>query len=67
MHYLCIYNPETLAIDSDQTFDTEEEAKAELPMWNLECANRGGSWRAYIGQEPYKFQEPVEPEVPDEI
>jgi hypothetical protein len=62
MHYLCIYNHETLVIDCERAFDTEDEAKAEYPMWNLECLNRGGAWKAYIGPEPFKF-----PEVPDEI
>ena len=67
MFYLCIYNTDTQEIDCQQSFPTEAEAANNFPMWALECRNRGGSWRAYIGQEPYKFQEPVEPEVPDEI
>ena len=60
MFYLCIYNTDTQEIDCQQEFSTELAASKNFPMWALECRNRGGSWKAYQGPEPFAFPEPVE-------
>jgi len=59
--YCCIYNTETKEIAHDRFIDLDMMA-LEWPMYELECANRGGYWLAYKGDVPYTF--PVE--APDE-
>jgi hypothetical protein len=64
--YLCIYNPDTLEIDCQQFFKTEMEAEESYPMWQLECRNRGGSWKPYKGETEFSFPEPVEEPADEE-
>jgi hypothetical protein len=54
--YCCIYNTETKEI-AHARFITKD-LDLEWPMYELECANRGGYWLAYKGEVPYTF--PVE-------
>jgi len=59
--FCCIYNTETKEIAHDRFIDKNLEL--EWPMYELECMNRGGSWRPYKGDVFFCFPEeaPVEP------
>ena len=52
--YCCIYNTETKEIAHEKWIDPEM-MPLEWPMYELECANRGGAWLPYKGDVPYTF------------
>jgi len=52
--FVCLHTKTEIAHANELT---DEEMIRDWPLYELEAANRGGSWVAYKGEMPYTFPE----------
>jgi hypothetical protein len=55
MHYVAIYNQETMEILGTESYEKESDAQERKRQFDLECLARGRKWVPYIGEKEFAF------------